>query len=209
LKASIYLAVIVFFSCTIPLCAACEEYSDFAVEKLVISDITINYSLVDGQSIVTTIGSLKNTSDSPAENIVVEVKYFDGQKKLIDVATEPLYGIKIPKDQEVAFRVRDVADKEKTAYVSNSVRVVSADQGYVRNPKTNQNSSFWINLLSSWGPMLLLISVWIFFIRKNTKKGSPQVRSVELVEQQNQILTRQLEVLERLAAAAENLKSDK
>jgi ATP-dependent Zn protease len=135
----------------------------------------------------------------------MEVKYFDADKKLIDVVTQPLYGVVVPASQEVAFRVRDAADKPKTSYVSNSVRVVSAEQrapqrqqSSERAPQRQQSSqsSFsWSELLISSAPLLLLIGVMLFSIRS---MNSPLIRNVELMEKQNALL-------ERLAVAAEKL----
>jgi ATP-dependent Zn protease len=135
----------------------------------------------------------------------MEVKYFDADKKLIDVVTQPLYGVVVPPSQEVAFRVRDAADKPKTSYVSNSVRVVSAEQrapqrqqSSERAPQRQQSSqsSFsWSELLISSAPLLLLIGVMLFSIRS---MNSPLIRNVELMEKQNALL-------ERLAVAAEKL----
>jgi ATP-dependent Zn protease len=168
---------------------------------LKISDTTLSYSKDDGHNIVTTIGMLKNLSDSRAEELVVEVKYFDQAKKLIDTITQPLYGIVLPPSQEVTFRVRDSADKSKDSYVSSEVRVISAEHRIAH--KSKDFKSLFLDFFISWGPMLLLIGVWIFFIRKMNRKDSPQKRSVELIEQQNATLARQLEVLERLAIAIE------
>jgi flagellar biogenesis protein FliO len=55
--------------------------------------------------------------------------------------------------------------------------------------------------------MLLLIGVWIYFMKKMSRKDSPQKRTIELIQEQNLTLARQLEVLERLAVAAEKAAS--
>jgi hypothetical protein len=51
--------------------------------------------------------------------------------------------------------------------------------------------------------MLLLIGVWIFFMRKINRKDSPQAQSLRLIEQQNALFDAQNKLLERLAVAAE------
>ncbi|MBI4987676.1 MAG: hypothetical protein HZC23_02550 [Rhodocyclales bacterium] len=189
--------------------AACGQRVQFDPEKVTVIDTSLTYSQSDRPSLVTTIGTIRNMSASLVEDIVVEVKYFNAEKKLIDVVTQPLFGVVVPASQEVSFRVRDAADKPRTAYASSTVRVVSAEQRVVQQPQAKQASFSWSDLLVSWGPMLLLIGVWIFFMRKLNKKGSPQVRTVELIEQQNATHARQLEVLERLAVAAEKATSVK
>jgi len=172
---------------------------------LKVSDTTFNFSKEDGHSTITTIGTVKNLSGMRVDELVVEVKYFDQAKRLIDTVTQPLYGVVIPPSQEVSFRVRDAADKSKEAYVSSSVRVVSAEQREVNSPNSKKSSSIWLETFVSWLPMLLLIGVWVFFIKKMNKKDSPQRRTLELIENQNSILSKQLEALDRLASAVEKV----
>jgi ATP-dependent Zn protease len=54
----------------------------------------------------------------------------------------------------------------------------------------------WTNLLVSWLPFLLLIGVWIFFMRKMRDANSPQQRA--LAEQR-----RHNDVLEKILASHE------
>ena len=199
-KMLLVFATLLSFSLTV--FAACGQRLPFDPATISITDTSLTYTQGEGPAFVTTIATIKNSSESLIEDIVVEVKYFNADKKLIDVVTQPIYGLVVPASQEVAFRVRDLADKPKTAYVSNSIRVVSAEQRATQQPKPKQSSFSWADLLASWGPMLLLIAVWVFFMRRMNKKGSPQVRTVELIEKQNA-------VLERLASAAEKAASDK
>jgi ATP-dependent Zn protease len=199
-KALLISSVILSFS--LPVWAACGQRVHFDPDKVSVIDTSFNYSQSENTPWITTIGTIKNASESQIEELVVEVKYFNTEKKLIDVVTQPLYGVVVPASQAVAFRVRDAADKPRISYVSSSVRVVSAEQRDIQQPQSKQSSFPWGDLLASWGPMLLLIGVWIFFMRKMNKKGSPQARTVELIEKQNA-------VLERLAAAAEKAASDK
>jgi ATP-dependent Zn protease len=203
LKANLNLLMLIFLLLTID-SYACAERSEFQTEQLIISQSTFSYSQEDHQKMITTLGTLKNLSNSVADDIVIEVKYFDTEKKLVDVVTQSIYGIVAPPSQEVSFRVRDAADKLKSAYVSNSVRVVSASQRIDRQTKAQPKSSAWRDILISWMPMILLIGVWAYFIKRQNKKG-PAARSVELIEQQNQILARQAELLERLSNAAEKI----
>ena len=198
----IRLFFISFASLSLSVSAACEQHAPFIPETVSIKDISLDYNQNGSSPFVTTIGTIKNSSDSLIEDIVIEVKYFNADKKLIDVVSQPVYGLVVPASQEVSFRVRDIADKPKNAYASSSVRVVSAEQRKIQQPKPKQSSFPWTDILISWGPMLLLIAVWIFFMRRMNKKGSPQARTVELIEKQNA-------VLERIASAAEKAISDK
>lgn len=110
-----------------PASAACGQRQAVDPETVSVTDTSISYTAGDGPPFITTIGTIKNPSDMPIENVVVEVKYFNASNELIDVVTEPIYGVVVPASNEVAFRVRDVADKPETAYVSHSVRIVSAE----------------------------------------------------------------------------------
>jgi len=167
---------------------------------LKISDTTFSYSKEDGHGNISTIGTIKNLSDMRIDRLVLEVKYFDQGKRLIDTVTQPLYGVVVPPSQEVSFRVLDVASKPKEAYVSSSVRVVTAEQR-----EACSSNSKWLETFVSWLPLLILAGVWVFFIKKMNKKNSPQRRSVELIENQISILSKQLETLDRLASAVEKV----
>lgn len=174
-----------------------------ATDLLKISETVFSYSQEVGRNLITTLGTINNTTNARAEELVVEVKYFDRNKVLIDSVTQPLYGLVIPPGQQVSFRVRDSADKPKAAYASSVARVVSAEQRVSVQRQAKGNRSYLADIFISWGPMLLLIAVWIYFMRKMNRKDSPQKKSLDLAEIQNATLARQLEVFERLAVAAE------
>ncbi|HVK55939.1 MAG TPA: hypothetical protein VM532_13035 [Burkholderiales bacterium] len=184
-----------------------EDDPDQLPRKLSISVTSLNYAQTDEHNIVTTIGAIKNSSSSCAQELVVEVKYFDGQGKQVDVVTQLLYGIVVPPHDEVAFRVRDEADKPKDLYVKSTARIVAAEPKFSAKPR--REKSMLIEMLVSWGPMLLLISVWAFFMRKYSGEKSPQRRSLALIEKQTGMLMQQVQALERLANAAEqrNIKN--
>jgi hypothetical protein len=183
--------------------ASCGEQNDLDPTSLSVGETSLSYSESEGQRFISAFGTVTNTSAFYAEGLVVEAKYFDAENRLTDVIVEPLYGVVVPPSGSVSFRVRDAADKTKEYYVSTSVRVVTAEQRARRQSQAKRQSSVWVDLFISWMPMLLLIGVWVFFMRRQTRKGSPQARTVELIEQQNAILGRQVEVLERLAMASE------
>lgn len=171
-----------------------------SVENLSVIAASFNISEGDGHRMITSLGTLKNSSAACFDSIVVEVKYFDAKNALVDTITQPLYGLVAPSSKDVAFRVRDDAAMAKEAYASQSLRVVSAD---ARHSKTQSNSSTIVDFLASWGPMLLLIGVWIFFMQRTKSKNSPQSKTLALFEKQNATLEAQNQLLERIAAASE------
>jgi len=138
---------------------------------------------------------------------VVEVKYFDQQGKKIDVVTQHLYGIVVPAKEEVDFRVRDQADKTKANYVTSSARIVSAEEKCSPKRKKKKHSLI-VELLISWGPMLLLIGVWLLFMKKYNGKSSPQKQSLLILEQQTKLLKQQAEAIERIANVVEERKDE-
>lgn len=204
---SIFFGVLlVAISITTNLCAEQNAIDD--PTSLQISDSTFSYSKADGQSTITTIGTIKNQSRNGFDELVVEVKYFDNTKKMIDTVTQPLYGVVVPPSQEVRFRVRDAADKPKDSYISSTVRVVSAEQRTEHQSNAKKNSAKWLEIFVSWLPMLLLIVVWIYFYKKMNRRDSPPKQTILLIEKQNDILSKQLEAIERIAAAAEKSTSN-
>lgn len=46
--------------------------------------------------------------------------------------------------------------------------------------------------LANWGPMLLLIAVWIFFMLQFTRKNSPAKQSIEELRRHNDALEKLL-----------------
>lgn len=181
---------------------------DVSAAKITVSDTSISYTQDEGSRIITTFGLIKNATEACVGDIVVEVTYFDSQNKQVDVVTELLYDIVIPPSQEVKFRVRNAADKPKESYTSSSVRVISAEPRISKQSSQNKKSP-WLELLIGWSPMLLLIGVWLWVIRKYSGSKSPQQRSLAVLEAQLNTLTRQVEVLERLTAATEKLAENK
>ncbi|MBF0551197.1 MAG: hypothetical protein HQK60_11745 [Deltaproteobacteria bacterium] len=191
-----------------------QQPLDDPVSILKVSDTTFSHSKENGYNIITTIGTIKNPSNIRICELVVEVKYFDQAKKLIDTVTQPLYGIVVPPAREVGFRVRDRADKPMDAYISSTVRVVSAAQQGDRSSIPQENSTFWIRILITWLPLILFLGLLLFATKRTAGKNSPQQQTIELqkrtiesIEKQNTILSKQLEAVERLASAVEKAAS--
>jgi len=181
---------------------ACSDVAnpDAAIGQLSVSNTSLSYAVEDGRGIVTTLGTVKNASDACFSQIVFEVKYFDAKGALIDVVTRPAYGLVVQSSKEVAFRVRDEADKPKDAYASSSARVIAAE---VKNSGKSSptQKQFWIDLFISWGPMVMLIGIWLLFMRRHTGPKSVQQRSLAALE-------RQVQALERVAVAIEKASGD-
>jgi cell division protease FtsH len=64
-------------------------------------------------------------------------------------------------------------DTRFTTYAPDDPGLVSElrDKGVVIQAKPEEDRSFWFTMLVSWGPILLLIGVWIFFMRQMQSGG--------------------------------------
>jgi hypothetical protein len=187
---------------------SCEEHE--IGTALSVLNVSFNYSKDGEAAFITALGEIQNSSPDRAEDVVVEARYFDAEKKLVDVVTEHIYGFVVPAGQKVAFRVRDLADKPKGAYVTSDVRVVSAHASNATAGRSSKRETpLVLQLLFNAFPILLLIAVWVFFMRRYQGKSSPQMRSLDLIEKQAGTLERQLATLERLANAVESAASHK
>ena len=176
------------------------ESSKVSIDSLSVTANSFSVLEADGKRMITTLGSMKNASETCFDSVIVEVKYLDAKNSLIDTITQPLYGVVMPPSSEVAFRVRDEAAFAKEAYASQVIRVVSAEPRKAsRRVKPQSGWSNFVDFLVSWGPLLLLMGVWMFF----KCKDSPQGKQLALSEQQNATLEAQNVLLARIATASE------
>ena len=161
---------------------------------------------------VFTIGEIRNNSDVTLDDIVVEARFFDADGKLIDVTVERLYSLRVPPSETVAFRLQSLALAEDGEYASHQVRLVSASESrpcpQASGNSSNSNFELLKKLLISAFPILLLIAVWIYFMRRYSGKNSPQNRSLDLIDKQNEMIQKQGEAIERIADALEVDKND-
>ena len=186
--------------------AACDRgvHTSAGAEDLTVVKAEFSVGTVEAQRTVTTLGSLSNKSAACLDTIVIEVQYFNDKGALVDTVTQQLYGVVAPPNQEVSFRVRDAAAKPKEAYAKQSVRVVPADVRSYRGRTQEAEQSTLMGILISWGPMLLLIAVWLFFMKRMKSKDSPQGKTLTLIEQQNAILESQSKFVLRIAESIES-----
>lgn len=168
-----------------------------------IVDAAVNTSKSDGPLFVTVLGAFKNITESKIDNLVVEAKLTDSSGKVIDVLSQPIYGLVVPAGQQVAFRLQGPAAATQGAYVGVQARVVSAEAHAPSAPRAGKlEANRFIDFLVSWGPMLLLIAVWIFLARKYSGKGSTQDKMLAAINEQNALLAKQASAIEIIAAAA-------
>jgi ATP-dependent Zn protease len=169
---------------------------------------TVSTSKTDGTVFVTVLGSFKNITESKIDGLMVEAKLTDSRGKVIDVLSEPIYGLVVPAGQQVAFRLQGRAAAKEGAYAGVQVRVVSAEAHARSAPRAaKQEANPFVDFLISWGPMILLIAVWILLARKYNGKGSTQAKMLAAINEQNSLLTKQISAIEAIASAASSRKA--
>ncbi len=201
------------------LACICANANASAVERVKVLDSTISFvSRECGNTLITVI-TLLNESTWAVSDLIIEVRFFDANKNLVDAVVDRLYSVEIPGGESIAFRVQTVAAVEPERYVSHAVRVVSATEDIppriasadtmrsaVAPAAAEDEESWLVRLFISSFPILLLIAVWLWAMRWYSGKKSPQVRTMDFVEDQNDLLKEQVDVLRRMADAAEDKK---
>lgn len=151
----------------------------------------------DGGALATLV-SLRNTAASCFDDVVLQVRYFDADKKLIDSATEAFSGIVVPSGKTVAYRLDSKPLRPLADYVSQEVTVVSAQPRYSYAPRTDTFAA----VLVAWLPftvfVLFMLGFLLFIVRA---KRSPQNRALALAEVQVQQREQQIRQLQRIADA--------
>jgi ATP-dependent Zn protease len=175
--------------------------------KLQVIQSSISFVQHNSVTYVTSIGKIKNNTDYNISDIVLEAQFFDGQKNLIDVASENLYYVNVSPHDEIAFKLQTTAATRNDDYSSQSVRVIGmTEEKPCTSSGTNQSRSkknVWLNMLINWFPLLLLLALWMLFMRRYAGKNSPQHKTINLIEEQNSLFTHQNKLLERIAYAVE------
>ncbi|MFC3380281.1 hypothetical protein ACFOLJ_31205 [Rugamonas sp. CCM 8940] len=100
-----------------------------------------------------------------------EVKYFDTKHVLVDTFTRCVDNVIAPAAGEVAFRLREHIYQPAEAYVSQEVRVVSAE-AIVPPPQKSALSPFMEQFLITWLPLLALLGFLIYFMKRLIGKKS-------------------------------------
>jgi hypothetical protein len=188
--------------------ARCAPHSGVPVadtSMLEVKPSSLDVSVDAGHRMVTTLGTITNPSSNCFQNVVLELQYFDPSKRHIDTVVEPVEGLVVPAGETVEFRVREPASKEASAYVTQSVRVVDADVRWVKSQEAGHG--VFIDLLLSWAPMILLIGVWVYFMRKQSGQKSVQSKMLVLMEKQLQVAEVQSRAIQQAAAALERRPS--
>jgi len=179
------------------------ENDNFAIESLEITKSSINFTPYDDYNEITCVGKVANKSDIAIKEVVFQVQYFNSANELVDTVNGYEYSYVVPPKEEIAFRVSGTAARKLSEdYASHKVIITSAKKDLPSSSKKRNN--FIIELLISWGPMLLLITVWIFFMRKYQGKNSPQKKIIGIQEKQYELIKKQNELFSELIETIKN-----
>ena len=168
---------------------------------LQVKSSSMDVSVDAGHRMVTSLGTITNPSANCFQNVVLELQFFDAGRNHVDTVVEPMEGFLVPAGETVEFRVREPASKEASSYATQSVRLVDADVRWAKAPESPRSAI--VDLLLSWGPMLLLIGVWIYFVKRQSGQKSIQSRMFAVMEKQLQVAEEQSRAIQRAAAALE------
>ncbi len=198
-KASKWISILfgILGACTWPPVAA-QVSAD--ISSIAVEGVQLIYQTAEGKPCcgqVSALAELKNASDVRVSDLVVEARFLDAAGKLIDASTEAMYGVSIAPNEKAAVRVDTKAMRPQSSYASAEVRVVDASMA--RPEPRNAGNSVWWNLLVSWGPLAFLLAVWLWIVRKYSVNY--QKRYAELMNEQNELLKRQVAALEAWTAS--------
>lgn len=171
------------------------------MSMLEVKPSSMDVSMDAGHRMVTTLGTITNPSANCFKNVVVELQYFDAAKNHIDTVVETMDGFLVPGGETVEFRVREPATREAGTYATQRVRLVDADVVWVKAPAAGKDPV--VEILLAWAPMLLLIAVWVFWMRRSTGAKSIQSRMFAVMERQLAVAEAQSRAIQQAAAALE------
>ena len=194
---SLFVILTLFFSINAIASSSKPSFQD----SLKIVESKFHYSSKkDEYNFVTCLGTVENNSDKSWDEIVFQVQYFNSQNELIDTATDYNYSMVVPANDKITFRIRAGADRGQEEYKTHKIRITSAKLASCNSVKRKKKSAF-MEILISWTPMLILIAVWIFFMRKYQGKNSPQKKIIEIQERQCKLVQEQNILFEKLVGA--------
>jgi len=205
---------VLFFLLTVPFVSNVALSADGAEDLLLeVTQSSMTYIQREDTVFLTSVGYLKNLSSQNISDITLEAQFFNADGDLIDTTNDKIYGVELSGNSTMAFKLQTYPAKEQEEYASHKVRVISFDRERVSECKAStsrppvsapKKRALWLDILISWFPMLLLIGVWIYFIKRMGGKGSQQNRTIDLIETQNGLFSKQNKSIDRIAKAIEN-----
>lgn len=97
------------------------------IGNIVVLDSSIRCSQTGDCVFVSSVGTIRNNSaEITADDIYLQVRYFDADGNLVDAEGSKEYGLDLLPGQEAAFSIRGRASSPASDYASHKVTVLSA-----------------------------------------------------------------------------------
>ena len=124
----------------------------------------------------------------------VNIEPINYSQFLDDVRSKRIKDVVIEDRSIVATTVEGKKVKTGVTYLDRGLVGDLVDNGVQFDVKPPEEPSFWLSLLTSWFPMLLLIGVWIFFMRQMQGGGKVGAFSfgkskARMIDQKNNTVT--------------------
>ena len=124
----------------------------------------------------------------------VNIEPINYSQFLDDVRSKRIKDVAIEDRSIVATTVEGKKVKTGVTYLDRGLVGDLVDNGVQFDVKPPEEPSFWLSLLTSWFPMLLLIGVWIFFMRQMQGGGKGGAFSfgkskARMIDQKNNTVT--------------------
>ena len=124
----------------------------------------------------------------------VNIEPINYSQFLDDVRSKRIKDVVIEDRSIVATTVEGKKVKTGVTYLDRGLVGDLVDNGVQFDVKPPEEPSFWLSLLTSWFPMLLLIGVWIFFMRQMQGGGKGGAFSfgkskARMIDQKNTTVT--------------------
>ncbi|MCQ4164746.1 hypothetical protein [Tahibacter harae] len=186
--------------------AACEVQEGMAPAadsgSLVVLESQLEKVARGDGSVVATLVSLRNTAASCADDVVLQARYFDAGRKLIDSATGVFRGIVVPPGKTVTYRLDSPPLRPLADYVTQEVTVVDARPLY----RPGAPRGTFLSERVVWLPFLLAMPFVLAVAYCSRGRRLRHRRMLALAERQAELQdqqTRQLQRMQRIADALE------
>jgi hypothetical protein len=96
------------------------------LSEIVVADSSFRFNTQGDYTYVSAVGTIRNDSeDIAADDVYIEVQYFDGEGTLIDTEGGEQYGLTLLPGSEAAFRLQARTSSPVSAYATHKVFVRS------------------------------------------------------------------------------------
>ncbi len=182
---------------------ACDDGDTESRDQVRPVDSRIVYMPYPNGNQLSVVGTLENESKYDLKEVVIEVRYFDDKKQLIDSATNSDYSMVIPANGTTTFRVDTTAAHPEGSYKTHEVVITSATA--VKPPKKpNRYEAYaW-----AWGPFALIMFIFYWFVRRNSRTRSGRSYA-EILEESKSVGEATAQSTARIAEALEALAKSK